>query len=141
MVRKTLLAFFERLNKKYGNHGIEFDVRDNHYWIEIKINKKKSEAWRRQVNYDPNSYDTDEDIDRRKKTNSSGSHVEGGNDSQNANYGPINTDGVLHTAARDDDNSRLIKSTHHHGGDKHNNNHHDQFENDDNVSEILKKMK
>lgn len=47
MVRKTLLAFFERLNKKYGNRGIEFDVRDNHYWIEIKINKKKSEAWRR----------------------------------------------------------------------------------------------
>lgn len=47
MVRKTLNAFFERLNKKYGNRGLEFDVRDNHYWIEIKIKKKRSEQWRK----------------------------------------------------------------------------------------------
>jgi len=47
MVRKTLLALFERLNKKYGNRGLEWDVRDNHYWIEIKVDKKKSEAYRR----------------------------------------------------------------------------------------------
>lgn len=71
MVRKTLLAFYERLNKKYGNRGIEFDVRDNHYWIEIKINKKKSEAWKRQLNYDANMYDTDEEEDRKKKNSNS----------------------------------------------------------------------
>ena len=104
MVRKTLLAFFERLNKKYGARGIEFDVRDNHYWIEIKINKKKGEAWRRQVNYDPNSYDTDEDIDKKKKSGSAGANDSG------ANYGPMITEGALHTAARDEDDSRLIKN-------------------------------
>lgn len=47
MVRKTLLALFERLNKKYGSRGLEWDVRDNHYWIEIKIDRKKAEAYRR----------------------------------------------------------------------------------------------
>jgi hypothetical protein len=47
MVRKTLLALFERLNKKYGNRGLEWDVRDNHYWIEIKIDKKKADGYRR----------------------------------------------------------------------------------------------
>jgi hypothetical protein len=133
MVRKTLTAFFERLNKKYGNRGIEFDVRDNHYWIEIKINKKKSEAWRRQINYDPNEYDTDEEDERKKKSmirSGSGSHIEG--DSHNGNYQHLGTDGALHTAARDDDNSRLLIKP-----EKNK----EEFENDDNVSEILKKMK
>ena len=62
----------------------------------------------------------------------SGSQNGGDGDSHNANYGPLATDGALMTAARDDDHSRLIKN--------HDKNH-DQFENDDNVSEILKKMK
>jgi hypothetical protein len=121
MVRKTLLAFFERLNKKYGGRGLEFDVRDNHYWIEIKINKKKGDAHRRQHNYDANIYDTDEEQDNRKKK---GSAID-----ENENV-PMNTEGVLHTAARDDDVSHLIKGQ-----------NADQFEQEDNVSEILKKMK
>ena len=61
MVRKTLLALFERLNKKYGNRGLEWDVRDNHYWIEIKVDKKKSEAYRRQINFNPNAPESDEE--------------------------------------------------------------------------------
>lgn len=61
MVRKTLLTFFDRLNKKYVTRGLEFDVRDNHYWIEIRINKKKADTWRNQINYNANVYDTDED--------------------------------------------------------------------------------
>lgn len=116
MVRKTLLAFFERLNKKYGNRGVEFDVRDNHYWIEIKINKKKSEGWRKQVNYDANYYDTDEENDLKKKRSlsagGSGSHI-GEGEHNSANYGPMATEGALITAARDDDNSRLIKNEKH----------------------------
>ena len=43
----------------------------------------------------------------------------------------MGTDGALHTAARDDDNSRLLNR----------NENRDEFENEDNVSEILKKMK
>jgi len=47
MVRKTLNVFFERLNKKYMNRGLEFEVKENHYWLQININKKKAEAWRK----------------------------------------------------------------------------------------------
>jgi len=46
MVRKTLLAFFERLNKKYNDQGLSFIVHDNHYWIEIKIKKDVADKWR-----------------------------------------------------------------------------------------------
>jgi hypothetical protein len=54
MVRKALLKYFVQLNKEFGNKGLEWDVRDNHYWIEIKINKSKAEAYRRSNRYDPN---------------------------------------------------------------------------------------
>jgi hypothetical protein len=38
MVRKALLKYFVQVNKEYASHGLEWDVRDNHFWIEIKIN-------------------------------------------------------------------------------------------------------
>lgn len=46
MVRKTLLSFFDRLNKKYHDQGLSFIVHDNHYWIEIKIKKETADKWR-----------------------------------------------------------------------------------------------
>lgn len=47
MVRKALLKYFIQVNKEYMNRGLEWDVRDNHYWIEIKINRNKAETFRR----------------------------------------------------------------------------------------------
>jgi hypothetical protein len=67
MVKRTLAAFFDKLNKKYGNRGLEFDVMDNHYWIEIRINKQQAEAWRKSNFYDPSIYDTDEDEDLKRR--------------------------------------------------------------------------
>ena len=119
MVRKTLLALFERLNKKYGNRGLEWDVRDNHYWIEIKIDKKKSEAYRRQVNYDPNAPESDEEpVNQDREPNGNG------ND-QNA----VNTEANMYTAARDDDGGNMMKGNQ------------DPFENEEGISDILKKIK
>jgi hypothetical protein len=71
MVRKTLNAFFERLNKKYNSRGLEFEVKENHYWIQVNINKKKAEAWRKQINYNPNQYDSGEEEDIKRRTNDS----------------------------------------------------------------------
>ena len=69
MVRKTLTAFFERLNKKYANRGLEFDVVENHFYLKIKIQKKKADAFRRQNNYNPNNYDTDEEEEIQRQRN------------------------------------------------------------------------
>eukprot|EP00347_Sterkiella_histriomuscorum_P001435 403372047 len=61
MVSKTLLSFFQRLNKKYEVLGIEFDEKGIHYWIELKVNKKKRDQWRRNKGYDLNTQDQDEE--------------------------------------------------------------------------------
>lgn len=62
MVRKTLLAYFDRLNKKFRERGIEFYVQDNHYWIEIRINKSKADTWRSTLieagKWDPDATDS-----------------------------------------------------------------------------------
>lgn len=116
MVRKTLLALFERLNKKYGNRGLEWDVRDNHYWIEIKIDKKKAEGYRRQINFNPNAPESDEEQALQDKD---------GHQSERANN--INTEANMYTGARDDDRANMIKPE-------------DQFENEG-ISDMLKHMK
>lgn len=120
MVRKTLLALFERLNKKYGNRGLEWDVRDNHYWIEIKIDKKKAEAYRRSINYNPNAVESDEEPVNNK--------LEKEGPVTEANGAP--TEGNMYTGARDDDGSHMIKGQ----GD-------DLFENEEGISDILKKIR
>lgn len=126
MVRKTLNAFFERLNKKYGNRGLEFEVKENHYWIQVNINKKKAETWRKQINYNPNQYDSGEEEDIKKRNNES---REAADKIEN-----LQTDGALYTAARDDGESHRFMVG---AGSKK-----DQFEKDeDNVSELLKKIK
>ena len=54
IVRKTLLATFAKLNKKYGSRGLDFYVGEDHYWIEIRIDTNKAAAYRKATNYDPN---------------------------------------------------------------------------------------
>ena len=54
MVRKALLKYFTSINKEYISKGLEWDVRDNHFWIEIKINRSKAEAYRRLTKWDIN---------------------------------------------------------------------------------------
>lgn len=66
MVRKALLKYFVSVNKEYATRGLEWDVRDNHYWIEIKINKGKAEAWRRYIHYDPNVNSDNEEQESNK---------------------------------------------------------------------------
>lgn len=47
MVRKALLKYFTSVNKEYANRGLEWDVRDNHFWLEIKIDSYKAAAYRK----------------------------------------------------------------------------------------------
>ena len=47
MVRKTLTSFYERINRKMDNRGIEWCVIDNHFWIEIRINQSKAAQYRK----------------------------------------------------------------------------------------------
>ena len=53
MVRKTLRSFFERINRKMENRGVELFIVDNHFWIEVRINQAKAANYRKQMNYDP----------------------------------------------------------------------------------------
>ena len=55
------MAYFDSINKKYEGRGVEWFVRENHYWLEIRINKEKAEVFRRSNNYDPFRMDTNED--------------------------------------------------------------------------------
>ena len=97
MVRKALLKYFVGINKEYISRGLEWDVRDNHYWIEIKINRNKAETYRRQSNYDPNVLsDSEEQEDEDEGSNRD-------------DVGPTQgNDGNLFTAARDEDNNELM---------------------------------
>ena len=52
MVRKTLLEFFKRLNKKYLEAGLSFDVNDNHFYIEIKIKEEVARKYRQQIQWE-----------------------------------------------------------------------------------------
>lgn len=47
LVRKSLLQYFDKLNNKYSKQGLTFNVYDNHYWIEIKINTTIAEQYRK----------------------------------------------------------------------------------------------
>ena len=85
MVRKALIKYFAQVNKEYLAKGIEWDVRDNHYWLEIKINKVKADAYRKQIGYDPN--------------NQSRSEEEADGKARREDIGPTHTDGPLFTAA------------------------------------------
>ncbi len=126
MVQKTLNAFFERLDKKYGSRGLKFSVRENHYWIQIEIKKKQGEAYRRQMNYDPNNYDSGEEEDLKKKSELDREQAD--------KVEHMQTEGILFTAAKDDqDSHRLMMG----GGNR------DRFEKDDgdNLSDVLKKIK
>ena len=38
LVRKSLLAYFKKLNKNHEKRGLEWYVHDNYFWIELKIN-------------------------------------------------------------------------------------------------------
>lgn len=95
MVRKALLKYFARVNKQYAARGLTWDVRDNHFWLEIKINRSKADAYRRQSGYDPqapDSFESEQPVGSQK-----------GED----NDQPVmtNADGNLFTAAREEDNS------------------------------------
>ncbi len=46
LVRKSLLQYFDKLNTKYSRQGLTFNVYENHYWIEIKINPSAASAYR-----------------------------------------------------------------------------------------------
>ena len=37
LVRKSLLAYFKKLNKNHEKRGLEWYVHDNYFWIELKI--------------------------------------------------------------------------------------------------------
>ena len=52
MVRKTLIGFFERLNKKYEETGLSFEVTDNHFYIEIKIRDELARKYRQQQGWE-----------------------------------------------------------------------------------------
>lgn len=67
IVRKTLLAYFAKLNKRYGNRGIEFYVQDNHYWIEIRIDTNKAQAYRRSINHDPAQLSEDSEVEEEEQ--------------------------------------------------------------------------
>jgi hypothetical protein len=61
MVRKTLMSFYERINRKMENRGIEWYVQDNHFWIEIRINKTKADTYKKINNYNPANDMSDDD--------------------------------------------------------------------------------
>ena len=54
MVKKALTKYFLKVNQEYENRGLFWDIYDNHYWIEVRIDKHKSEAYRKQIHYNPN---------------------------------------------------------------------------------------
>ena len=92
MVRKALLKYFVQCNKEYVSRGLEFDVRDNHYWIEIKINRNKAETFRRQIHYDANHpSDSEENPDNIEE-----------------DVGPTQGNDNLFTAAREEDGNQLV---------------------------------
>ena len=83
MVRKTLLAFFERLNKKYNDQGLSFIVHDNHYWIEIKIKKDVADKWRAQNHWQleaDDDYDTEDEKEEYWRNFHRGIHQDEGSD-------------------------------------------------------------
>ena len=51
MVKKSLLAFFERINGKMGVRGLEFSVQENHFWIELRINIKKAQEYKNSLGF------------------------------------------------------------------------------------------
>lgn len=52
MVRKTLIGFFDRLNKKYEETGLSFEVTDNHFYIELKIRDDLARKFRQQQGWE-----------------------------------------------------------------------------------------
>lgn len=94
MVRKALLKYFAQINKDHNTRGLDWDVRDNHYWLEIKINRSKAEAYRRLKKWDINQKSDSEE------------EIEG--DGDRPNDGPLATE-ALYTGAREDDNVELVK--------------------------------
>ena len=68
MVRKTLLNFFARLNKKYQDTGLSFEVNDNHFFIEIKIREDIARKYRQNQSWElSKDMDWDEDEDEFKE--------------------------------------------------------------------------
>lgn len=74
---------------------MSWDVRDNHYWLEIKINRTKADAYRRQTGYDAQAPDSFE------------SEQVGGSQKGDEADQPVmtNADGNLFTGAREEDGS------------------------------------
>ena len=84
MVRKTLMSYFERLNRKWEARGIEWYVGDNHYWLEVRINKTKADAYRRLINFDIHDMRNYDENEENNKAPISGDGTDG-------NRGPIIT--------------------------------------------------
>jgi hypothetical protein len=99
MVRKALLKYFVNINKEYGARGLEWDVRDNHYWIEVKINRSKADTYRKRIEWDPNiASDSEEDQGAQEnEVMRVGEGVEGGGE------GPNTQGEALATGNRDGD--------------------------------------
>ena len=96
IVRKTLLAYFAKLNKKYGSRGLEFYVQDNHYWIEIRIDTSKANAYRKSTNWDPNQMSEESEQDEDEQN-------------QGPNHLPTQADGNLFTNAREDEGGAMLR--------------------------------
>ena len=47
LIRKTLEASFDKINRIYSNRGIKFIIHNDLRYIAIEINKTKAEAYRK----------------------------------------------------------------------------------------------
>lgn len=52
-VRKYLAEYFKKLNKTFENRGLHWGFTENHYWIELWINKDQADEYRVNTKYDP----------------------------------------------------------------------------------------
>jgi len=62
LVRKSLLQYFDKLNNKFSKQGLSFNVYENHYWIEIKINPTLAKNYRESQNLRKEDYMEPEEV-------------------------------------------------------------------------------
>ena len=63
IVKKSLTKYFEKINPEYTTRGLFWDLYKNHYWLELKINRTKANAYRTKIKYDPDiPSESEEDV-------------------------------------------------------------------------------
>ena len=49
------MDYYRKLNKTFENRGLHWSFTDNHFWLEVWIDREIAEGYRKAMNYNPNN--------------------------------------------------------------------------------------